>query len=81
MPRCDVCGNDYATSMVVTIPDRMGTFDFECALHAMAPACEHCGCWIIGRGVEAPGDRYLCCANGTTLAGIPEQRITTANSD
>jgi hypothetical protein len=76
MARCDVCGNDYAKSMVITMADRKGTFDsFECALHAMAPACEHCGCRIIGHGVEAPGDRYFCCANCATLAGIPEQRI------
>src|SRR5438034_1071911 len=40
------------------------TFDsFECAIHAVAaPACEHCGCRIIGHGVEADG-RMFCCAN------------------
>jgi hypothetical protein len=34
---------------------------FECAIHKMAPVCEHCGCRIIGHGVEAEGHFY-CCA-------------------
>ena len=54
MARCDVCGNEYAKSVVITMPARKGTFDsFACALHAMAPSCEHCGCRIVGHGVEA----------------------------
>jgi hypothetical protein len=28
---------------------------FECAIHKMAAVCEHCGCRIIGHGVEAEG--------------------------
>jgi phage terminase large subunit GpA-like protein len=73
MARCDVCGNDYSRSMVITMPGRTGTFDsFECALHAMAPVCEHCGCRIVGHGVEAPDGRYFCCANCAQMAGIPE---------
>ncbi len=39
------------------------TFDsFECAIHAMAPTCAHCGCKIVGHGVEAGGEVY-CCAH------------------
>ena len=39
------------------------TFDsFECAIHAMAPTCAHCGCKIVGHGVEATGAVY-CCAH------------------
>jgi hypothetical protein len=34
----------------------------ECAIHALAPTCAHCGCRIIGHGVEADG-RMFCCAN------------------
>jgi hypothetical protein len=34
---------------------------FECAMHRMAPVCEHCGCRIIGRGVQA-GGRFFCSA-------------------
>jgi hypothetical protein len=32
MGRCDVCGNDYEKTMVITTPERTGTFDpFEYA--------------------------------------------------
>ena len=33
---------------------------FECAIHAMAPKCDHCGCRIIGHGEEAHGKIYCC---------------------
>ena len=38
----------------------------------LAPTCEHCGCRIIGHGVEADG-RMFCCANCAKQAGI--QRV------
>ena len=45
MPTCDVCGNDYDRAMEITIGDERHTFDsFECAIHAIAPRCAHCGC-------------------------------------
>jgi hypothetical protein len=38
MPTCDVCGNDYDKTMVVTQGSRSMTFDsFECAIEGMAP--------------------------------------------
>jgi len=36
---------------------------FECAVHALAPRCEHCGCTILGHGVEAGGGAMFCCAH------------------
>jgi hypothetical protein len=33
----------------------------ECAIHALAPICEHCGCGVIGRGVQVDGDGALFC--------------------
>ena len=61
MARCDVCGNDYEKSFKVIQGKREMTFDsFECAVHAMAPRCEHCECRIIGHGVEAGGKLYCC---------------------
>jgi hypothetical protein len=45
MTRCEVCGNEYDKAFTVT-PAGGGprTFDsFECAIHALAPACAHCG--------------------------------------
>ena len=51
MPRCDVCGNDYDKAFQVTVGGATHTFDsFECAIHRLAPACEHCGCKIVGHG-------------------------------
>ena len=63
MARGDVCGNDYARPMVIRINDKSGTFDCsECAIQAMAPRCEHCGCHVIGHGVESQG-RIFCFAH------------------
>src|SRR5919201_835636 len=41
---------------------------FECAVHRLAPVCEHCGCRIIGHGVEADG-RFFCCAHCAQSSG------------
>jgi hypothetical protein len=63
MARCEVCGNDYAMSFDVIAQGATHTFDcFECAIHRLAPICEHCECRIIGHGVEADGHFY-CCAH------------------
>ncbi|MFD5226690.1 hypothetical protein ACFWHT_13830 [Microbacterium sp. NPDC058342] len=69
---CDVCGNTYDRMIMVTSGTTVGTFDsFECAIHAMAPTCEHCGCRVIGHGVETEG-RIFCCANCARSAGETE---------
>jgi hypothetical protein len=74
MPTCDVCGNDYDKAFTVTLEGRTSTFDsFECAIHALAPACEHCGCRIIGHGVESNG-RMFCCAHCAEQTGVTELR-------
>jgi len=71
MATCDVCGNDYDKAFEVrTVDGQTRTFDsFECAIHAVAPQCEHCGCRIIGHGVEADG-RIFCCAHCAEHAGV-----------
>ena len=44
MAECEVCGNDYDKTMEITRGGEAHTFDsFECAIHALAPTCEHCG--------------------------------------
>jgi hypothetical protein len=51
---------------------RAHTFDaFECAIHAIAPRCAHCGVAIIGHGNEAGGSMY-CCAHCAREGGHPE---------
>ena len=70
MARCDVCGNDYDKAFQVTLAGRTHTFDsFECAIHALAPACAHCGCRVIGHGAEAKG-KFYCGAYCATHSGV-----------
>jgi len=70
MAMCDVCGNDYDKAFTVTMSGRTKTFDsFECAIYALAPACGHCGCKVVGHGVEHNGTVY-CCANCAKHDGV-----------
>jgi phage terminase large subunit GpA-like protein len=71
MARCEVCGNDYHLSFQVVTPnDTTHTFDsFECAIQKLAPQCDHCGCRIIGHGIEADGTFY-CCAHCARELGV-----------
>lgn len=70
MAVCEVCGNDYDKTMEITVGGATRTFDsFECAIHALAPRCAHCGCRIIGHGVEA-GDAMFCCAHCAQREGV-----------
>jgi hypothetical protein len=63
MAKCEVCGNDYDKAFEVTMAGERHTFDsFECAIHALAPECAHCGCRVVGHGVEKD-DPIFCCAN------------------
>ena len=69
MAKCELCGNDYDKAMQITFDGRQHTFDsFECAIQVLAPPCAHCGCRIIGHGVEA-GDRIFCCAHCARESG------------
>jgi Rieske Fe-S protein len=76
MPKCDVCGNDYDKTFQITQAARTLTFDsFECAIHAMAPSCAHCGCRIIGHGAENGGKIYCCadCAKNEGVVGMRDR--------
>ncbi len=54
MARCEVCGNAYDKSFEVVLAGTTHVFDsFECAIHALAPTCAHCGCRFLCQGVEA----------------------------
>jgi hypothetical protein len=68
MAACEVCGNDYDMAFEVHAQGAVHVFDsFECAIHRMAPVCEHCGCRIIGHGVQL-GGRFFCCAHCASSA-------------
>ncbi|MEX0700524.1 MAG: hypothetical protein WD069_00365 [Planctomycetales bacterium] len=69
MPRCETCGNDYDQTIDIIKDGESHTFDsFECAIHALAPRCAHCGCRVIGHGVQ-DGDVIFCCAHCAQEAG------------
>ena len=74
MAQCEVCGNEYDKAFQVVRGDETRTFDsFECAIHAMAPTCDHCGCRVIGHGIEAGGSVY-CCAHCAQKEGVEGAR-------
>ena len=68
MAQCEVCGNEYDKAFQV-FDGTTHTFDcYECAIHALAPRCAHCGCRVIGHGVEVQG-RIFCCAHCASVVG------------
>jgi Rieske Fe-S protein len=70
MATCEVCGNDYDKTFELSRGGETHVFDsFECAIHALAPICEHCGCKIIGHGIESEG-RFFCCAHCASESGV-----------
>ncbi|HUG65094.1 MAG TPA: hypothetical protein VMK83_07745 [Gaiellaceae bacterium] len=72
MTRCEVCGNDYDKAFVVVRNGETFVFDsLECAIHKLAPICEHCGCRVIGHGVESRGSIF-CCAHCAAAVGVTE---------
>ena len=76
MPTCEVCGNDYDKAFEVHQGGETHVFDsFECAIHALAPTCDHCGCKVIGHGVEAEGSIFCCahCASATGVEGVADR--------
>src|SRR6476661_7199091 len=63
MAKCEVCGNEYYLAFQVVTAGVTHTFDsFECAIHKLAPVCDHCSCKVLGHGIEANGTFY-CCAH------------------
>jgi nitrite reductase/ring-hydroxylating ferredoxin subunit len=74
MAKCETCGNDYDKAFEINIGGEKHVFDsFECAIHALAPTCPHCGCRVLGHGVEKDKIIY-CCAHCASEAGVTEVR-------
>ena len=76
MLRCEVCGNEYDKAFEIIVEGESHVFDsFECAIHALAPKCEHCDCRVIGHGVEADGSIYCYahCAEKSGVAGVQDR--------
>jgi hypothetical protein len=80
MPQCDVCGNEYDKTFEVIVAGNHHVFDsFECAIHRLAPVCEHCGCKVVGHGVEANG-HFFCCASCARMVGEGQRLRDRAES-
>lgn len=70
MAKCETCGNEYEKVIEVAVEGQVYTFDsFECAIHKLAPTCAHCGCKILGHGVEA-NEVIYCCAHCARQSGV-----------
>lgn len=75
MNHCEVCGNDYEKTLEIIVNGISHYFDcFECAIHALAPQCDHCGCKIIGHGMEGEAGMYCCahCAHEEGVAAVKD---------
>lgn len=70
MTRCETCGNQYGEVFQVAMHGREHHFDsFECAIHKLAPSCQHCGCRVIGHGVQE-GETVYCSAHCARESGV-----------
>ena len=75
MAVCETCGNDYYMSFEIrTVGGGVHVFDsFECAIHRLAPVCEHCGTKIVGHGAEVAGSFYCsahCARTADSTLGL-----------
>lgn len=76
MAVCEVCGNEYDKAFEIRKNGETHVFDsFECAMHALAPTCGHCGVRIAGHGVERDGEIYCCahCAEREGVTGLSDR--------
>jgi hypothetical protein len=76
MESCEVCGNAYDKSFTVNQAGKTHVFDsFECAIHLLAPVCSHCGCRVVGHGVEVEGVVFCCahCAKENGMQGVKDR--------
>ena len=70
MKCCEVCGNEYANLFEIKKNNASHWFDcFECAIHKLAPQCDHCGVKILCHGMESD-DQLFCGAHCARLSGI-----------
>lgn len=71
MGRCNYCKNEYDKTFKLELAngERYEFDSFECAIHAVAPACGTCGVRIVGHGLESNG-RFFCCDHCAEEAGV-----------
>ena len=76
MAICETCGNDYDKAFQVVMNGQAHTFDsFDCAIHALAPSCKHCGRASSDTVLERDGTYYCCdhCAEEEGVTGLRDR--------
>ena len=75
MARCDVCGNDYDKSFQIVQGRQVAHFRQLRMRHSwhLRRRVSHCGCRIIGHGMEAHGE-FFCCAYCAKQSGAPQMK-------
>jgi hypothetical protein len=78
MAICETCGNDYDKTFQVVHNGKADSF--ECAIHAPASTCAHCGIRIVGLGLEEAGT-FFCehCAEGEGVHGLRDRVCSLSN--
>ena len=72
---CETCGNRYDKTFEISMDGSKHTFDsFECAIEKLAPRCAHCGCRVIGHGVEER-QSIFCCKSCASAMGERDTKL------
>ncbi len=79
MSTCSTCGNDYELAFHVrTHQGHEYDFDsIECAAATLAPECAHCGCKVLGHGIQSDSTVYCCasCARHAGIEGVSDSAV------
>jgi len=74
MANCGGTCNEHDKSFKVVTAGQTRVFDgFECAVHALAPCCGHCGVRIVGHALDKDGHMF-CCDHCARREGASELR-------
>ncbi len=75
MTQCEICGTENEKNFTVIMNGENHVFDtFKCAIQELAPLCEHCGCKVLGHGVERSSHLFCSdsCSRKETSEAPPE---------
>ena len=80
MNRCDLCGNENDRVFEVRMARKTYFFDtFQCAIQFLAPSCAHCGCRIIGHGLQI-GEACYCGAHCASAKTSQDTSVAVLNA-
>ncbi len=82
MIRCETCGRQSDEHFEIIKDGESHIFDsFECAIHALAPTCAHCGIKIVGHGLKVKNLFYCCdhCAREEGEGELEDRALSADN--